>query len=82
MLFVDDDYTINPSLKQLADIFQPTKQTDTKVWDCLMVGAGPAALSAAVYTAREDISTLIVEKGVIGGLAAVTDQIDNYPRLC
>lgn len=50
-----------------------------KVWDVAMVGAGPASLSAAVYTAREDLSTIIIEKGVIGGLAAVTDQIDNYP---
>lgn len=44
-----------------------------------MIGAGPAALSAAIYTTREDISTLLVEKGVIGGLAAITDWIDNYP---
>lgn len=44
-----------------------------------MVGAGPAALSAAVYTTREDIDTLLFERGVIGGLAAVTDKIDNYP---
>lgn len=45
----------------------------------VMVGAGPAALSAAVYTTREDIETVLVEKGVIGGLAAITDWVDNYP---
>lgn len=44
-----------------------------------MVGAGPAALSAAIYTTREDIDTLLFERGVVGGLAAVTDQVDNYP---
>ena len=44
-----------------------------------MVGAGPAALAAAVYTSREDIKTLICEKGVVGGLAAITAHIDNYP---
>ena len=44
-----------------------------------MIGAGPAALSAAIYTTREDIDTLLFEKGVPGGLAAVTDQVDNYP---
>lgn len=44
-----------------------------------MIGAGPAALSAAVYTTREDITTLLFEKGVIGGLAAITDWVDNYP---
>ena len=50
-----------------------------RIWDVIMVGAGPAALSAALYTSREDISTLLFEKGAIGGLAAVTDWIDNYP---
>lgn len=49
------------------------------VHDLVIVGAGPAALSAAIYTAREDIDTLLIEKGAIGGLAAVTDWVDNYP---
>lgn len=44
-----------------------------------MIGAGPASLAAAVYTAREDISTLIFEKSVVGGLAAITAKVDNYP---
>lgn len=44
-----------------------------------MIGAGPTALTAAIYTTREDIETLLFERGAIGGLAAVTDHIDNYP---
>lgn len=47
--------------------------------DVIMIGAGPAALTAAIYTTREDIETLMFERGVVGGLAAVTDKIDNYP---
>lgn len=47
--------------------------------DVVMIGAGPSALAAAVYTTREDIDTVLYEKGVIGGLAAITDQVDNYP---
>lgn len=47
--------------------------------DVIIVGAGPAALTAAIYTTREDIDTLLFERGVVGGLAAVTDKIDNYP---
>lgn len=50
-----------------------------KVHDVVMIGAGPAALTAAIYTTREDIETVLFERGVVGGLAAVTDQIDNYP---
>lgn len=48
-------------------------------YDLVIIGAGPAALSAAIYTSREDISTVLFEKGAIGGLAAVTDWVDNYP---
>jgi len=47
--------------------------------DVIMVGAGPAALAAAIYTTREDIDTLLFERAVPGGLAAVTDWVDNYP---
>lgn len=50
-----------------------------KKYDLVIVGAGPAALTAAIYTTREDISTLLFERGVVGGLAAVTDKVDNYP---
>ena len=53
--------------------------SDKKEHDLVVVGAGPAALSAALYTSREDIETLLFEKGAIGGLAAVTDWVDNYP---
>lgn len=53
-------------------------ETD-KIHDVVMIGAGPAALAAAVYTTREDIDTVLYEKGVVGGLAAITDWVDNYP---
>lgn len=52
---------------------------DQKIRDVVMIGAGPSALAAAVYTTREDIDTVLYEKGVVGGLAAITDQVDNYP---
>lgn len=52
---------------------------DTTLHDVIMIGAGPSALCAAVYTTREDIDTVLVEKGAIGGLAAITDWVDNYP---
>jgi thioredoxin reductase (NADPH) len=50
-----------------------------EVKDVVMIGAGPSALAAAIYTTRENISTVLYEKGAIGGLAAITDMVDNYP---
>lgn len=62
---------------------EPTSQqpvdVGAKLWDSVMIGAGPTALTAAIYTTREDIETLLFEKGAIGGLAATTDWVDNYP---
>lgn len=54
-------------------------ETNIPEHDVIIVGAGPAALSAAIYTTREDIDTLLFERGVPGGLAAITDWVDNYP---
>ena len=47
--------------------------------ELVIIGAGPSALAAAIYTTREDIPTVLYEKAAIGGMAAITDWIDNYP---
>ena len=52
---------------------------DAKIHDLVIIGAGPAALSATIYTTREDIETLLYEKAVPGGLISTTDWVDNYP---
>ncbi len=52
---------------------------DNEIRDVVMIGAGPSSLAAAVYTTRENIDTVLFEKGAIGGLAAITDMVDNYP---
>lgn len=49
------------------------------IHDTIMIGTGPSALTAAIYTTREDIDTVLYEKSVVGGLAAITDKVDNYP---
>ena len=52
---------------------------DTQTHELVVIGAGPAALAAAIYTTREEIETVLYEKGIVGGLAATTDWIDYYP---
>jgi len=52
---------------------------DNSVKEVITIGAGPSALTAAIYTTREDIDTTLYEKSAIGGLAAITDIVDNYP---
>ncbi|WP_301108239.1 thioredoxin-disulfide reductase [Sporosarcina sp.] len=50
-----------------------------KIYDVIIVGAGPAGMTAAVYTARGNMSTLMLERGVPGGQMANTEEIENYP---
>jgi thioredoxin reductase (NADPH) len=45
----------------------------------IIIGAGPAGLAAALYAAREGMKPLIFDKGVVGGMAALTEKVDNYP---
>ena len=52
-----------------------------KIYDLIIVGAGPAGLAAGVYGARAKMNTLILEKGTIGGMAAKTTEIVNYPGI-
>jgi len=48
-------------------------------YDVVIIGAGPAGLTAAIYASRAQLATLVVNKGVAGGLAASTEWIENYP---
>jgi thioredoxin reductase (NADPH) len=48
-------------------------------YDCIIVGAGPAGLAAAIYAARDRFKTLVIEKLLPGGQIINTDRIENYP---
>lgn len=52
---------------------------EADMYDLIIVGGGPAGLSAGVYAMRAALKTVLLEQGVPGGQVAVTEQVDNYP---
>lgn len=50
-----------------------------KIYDVIIIGAGPAGMTAAVYASRANLSTLMIERGMPGGQMANTEDIENYP---
>lgn len=53
--------------------------TEEHIYDVIILGAGPAGMTAAVYASRADLDTLMLERGVPGGQMADTEDIENYP---
>lgn len=51
----------------------------SRIYDVIIIGGGPAGLTAALYTSRNKLSTLIIEKGLIGGNINEAEKVDNYP---
>jgi len=65
-------------LKPEKEIAAPIEKEAVEV-DLIIVGAGPAGLTAGIYAKRSGLNTIILEKGVIGGQVAVTPVVENYP---
>lgn len=53
--------------------------TNQETYDVIIVGAGPAGMTAAVYTSRANLNTLLIERGIPGGQMANTQDVENYP---
>lgn len=55
------------------------EKRSTSEWDVAIIGAGPAGVTAAIYTAQAKLRTIVIDKGMSGGNVAVTHQVSNYP---
>jgi thioredoxin reductase (NADPH) len=68
----------NPSNRELADAIGIHRPLDQKLYDLVVVGAGPAGLAAAVYAASEGLRTVMLERTAPGGQAGSSMRIENY----
>ncbi len=79
IVFEDGSFLVEPSNDELARKLGLTLKAERSFYDLIIIGGGPAGLTAAIYAAREGIDCLVIEKSALGGQAGVTERIDNYP---
>lgn len=77
--FADGSILVEPSNAALAAKMGLKTTASRNHYDLIAIGGGPAGLTAALYTAREGIDTLVIERAALGGQAAATERLDNVP---
>ncbi len=76
--FPDGTVLVEPTLSQIAEKVGMQTRAEAKLYDIVIIGAGPAGLSAAVYGGSEGQRVIVLERGVPGGQAGNSPKIENY----
>ena len=79
IVFGDGAVLVEPSNAQLAAKLGLRTTASRSHYPLVVIGGGPAGLTTALYTAREAIDTLVIERAAFGGQAAATEKLDNLP---
>jgi thioredoxin reductase (NADPH) len=79
IVFPNGDILVEPSNSQLAKRIEAQETSVTPFFDVIVVGGGPSGLTAAIYAAREGLKTLVIDQAGLGGQAATTQVLDNFP---
>jgi thioredoxin reductase (NADPH) len=79
IVFDDGSFLVQPTAAELAAKLGLKTEASRSQYDLIVIGGGPAGLTAALYAAREAIETLVIERAAFGGQAAGTERLDNMP---
>ena len=79
IVFEDGSVLVEPSNAEMAAKLGISPKAKREFYDLVVIGGGPAGLTAALYASREGIETLIIERSGVGGQAGITEMIENYP---
>jgi thioredoxin reductase (NADPH) len=77
---IGDEALVNPDNMTLGEhLGMDDADREVTIWDVLIVGSGVTGLSSAIYTTRERLTTVLVERAVPGGQIMTTAAVENYP---
>ena len=79
IVFPDGSTLVEPSNSELAEKLGLKISAERTFYDVIIIGGGPAGLTAGLYLAREKADVLVIEKSALGGQAAVTQSLENVP---
>jgi thioredoxin reductase (NADPH) len=79
IVFADGSILVEPSEADLAEKLGLQTKAKRSFYDVIIVGGGPCGLTAAIYTGREGLDTLVIEKGALGGGIGATQLMENFP---
>ena len=79
IVFEDDSFLVEPSNAELAKKLGLKTEAKKTYYDLIIIGGGPAGLTAAIYASREGSDVLLVERSGLGGQAGITVGLDNFP---
>lgn len=79
IVFEDGSSLVEPSNAELAKKLNLKTEAKKTYYDLIIIGGGPAGLTASIYASREGADTLLIERSGLGGQAGITVGLDNFP---
>lgn len=79
IVFEDDTFLVEPSNAELAKKLGLKTEAKKVYYDLIIIGGGPAGLTAAIYASREGAEVLLIERSGLGGQAGIAVGLDNFP---
>jgi thioredoxin reductase (NADPH) len=79
IVFENGSFLVEPTNAELAKKLGLKTEAKKTYYDLIIIGGGPAGLTAAIYAAREGSDTLLIERSGLGGQAGITVGLDNFP---
>jgi len=79
IVFEDGSFLVEPTNAELAKKLGLKTESKKTYYDLIILGGGPAGLTAAIYGSREGADVLLIERSGLGGLAGITVGLDNFP---